>query len=80
MRYLDLKIKYFFNLDFFYYFISYVTSSNIISSSTNKIVLYSETPVEAQNDKNQSMMLSFTFRVMDAVAQNCRESQKLFQE
>lgn len=36
--------------------------------------------VEAQNDKNESMMLSFTFRVMDAVAQNCRESQKLFQE
>lgn len=28
---------------------------------------------EAQNDKNKSMMLSFTFRVVDEVAQNCRE-------
>lgn len=35
---------------------------------------------EAQNDKNESMTLSFTFRAMDAVARSCTESQQLFQE
>lgn len=56
-----------------------LTSSLLVSTELYFIARFLHS-AEAQNDKNELMTLSCTFKVMDAVAWSCIESQELFRE
>lgn len=81
MRYLDLKIK---KKSRIFLLLHLSMSLTLISSLLVLTELYFIArflqSAEAQNDKNELITLSFAFRVMDAVAWRCTESQELFQE